>query len=178
MESYKMNNTSKRKTKNEIECVRTVSHGGNAWHRPLRNITSEQSSIIKRCSNHSITKIQHQEKRDKEQIHKRKKKIRNNILLWYTCSLLDTKMENYKEQYTNKNKETKELKLKWLRTAFHVGYTGHRPLRKITIERWCFIKRCSNHSITRIQQRKKRDKEQIPKGKRKLEIILVIYSLL
>ena len=30
MESYKMNNTSKRKTKNEIECVRTVSHGGNA----------------------------------------------------------------------------------------------------------------------------------------------------
>ena len=29
-------------------------------------------------------------------------------------------MENYKEQYTNK-KVDKELKLKWLRTAIHVG---------------------------------------------------------
>ena len=44
-------------------------------------------------------------------------------------------MENYKEQYTNKKKETEELKLKWLRTEFHVGYTGHRPVRNITIER-------------------------------------------
>ena len=43
-------------------------------------------------------------------------------------------MANYKEQYTKKKGE-KELKLKWLRTAFHVGYTGHRPLRNITIER-------------------------------------------
>ena len=50
---------------------------------------------------------------------KRKKKIGNNILVGY--SLLDTKMDNYTEQYTNKNKETKELKLKWLRTALHVG---------------------------------------------------------
>ena len=48
-------------------------------------------------------------------------------------SLLDTKMENYKELYTKKG--DKELKLKWLRTVFHVGYTGHRPLRNITIER-------------------------------------------
>ena len=30
-------------------------------------------------------------------------------------------MENYKEQYTNK-KGDKELKLKYLRTALHVGY--------------------------------------------------------
>ena len=44
-------------------------------------------------------------------------------------------MENYKEQYTNKKKETEELKLKWLRTEFHGGYTGHRPVRNITIER-------------------------------------------
>ena len=72
-------------------------------------------------------------------------------------SLLDTKMENYKEQYTNKKRETKELKLKWLRTVVHVGYTGHRPLRKITIEHLCTIKRCSNHSITRIQQRKNKE---------------------
>ena len=33
---------------------------------------------------------------------KRKKKIGNNILVGY--SLLDTKMENYKEQYTNKKR--------------------------------------------------------------------------
>ena len=39
----------------------------------------------------------------------------------------------------------------------HVGYTGHRPVRKITIERSCTRKRCSNHSITRIQQRKKKE---------------------
>ena len=43
-------------------------------------------------------------------------------------------MENYKEQYYKK-KETKELKLKWLRTVTHGGYTGHRPFRNITIER-------------------------------------------
>ena len=72
-------------------------------------------------------------------------------------SLLDTKMENYKEQYTNKNKETKEFKLKWLRTAFHVEYTGNCPLRKITIEQTCTLKRCFNHSITIIQQRKQKE---------------------
>ena len=38
-------------------------------------------------------------KRGKEQIPKRKKKIGNNILVGH--SLVDTKMENYKEQYTN-----------------------------------------------------------------------------
>ena len=94
-------------------------------------------------------------------------------------SLLDTKMENYKEQYTNKKRETKELKLICLRTGCHVGNAWHRPLRKITIEHWCITKRCSNHSITGIQQRKKkRQRTQIPKGRRKLEIILVWYSLL
>ena len=36
---------------------------------------------------------------------KRKKTIGNNILVGY--SLLDTKMENYNEQYTNNKKETK-----------------------------------------------------------------------
>ena len=43
------------------------------------------------------------------------------------------RMENYKEQY--KNKGDKELKLKCLRTLFHVDYIGHRPVRNITIER-------------------------------------------
>ena len=65
-------------------------------------------------------------KRQRTQIPKKKKKIGNNILVGY--SLLDTKMDNYKEQYTNK-KGDKELKLKWLRTFFHVGYTGHIPTR-------------------------------------------------
>ena len=36
-----------------------------------------------------------EKQRDKEQMPKRKKKIGNNILVGY--SLLDTKMENYKE---------------------------------------------------------------------------------
>ena len=40
-------------------------------------------------------------KRDKNK-YQRKKKIGNNILVWY--SLLDTKMENYKKQYTNKKR--------------------------------------------------------------------------
>ena len=43
-------------------------------------------------------------------------------------------METYKEQYTNKKGDT-QLKLKWLRTFIHGGYTGHRPVRNITIER-------------------------------------------
>ena len=58
-----------------------------------------------------------------------------------------------------KNKETR-IEVECLRTAIHVGYTGHRPLRKITIERICLLKCCSNHSITRIQQQKTRGKEQ------------------
>ena len=44
-------------------------------------------------------------KRQRTQIPKRKKKIGNNILVGY--SLLDTKMENYKEQYTNNKRKTK-----------------------------------------------------------------------
>ena len=71
--------------------------------------------------------------RQRTQITKGRSKLENNILVGY--SLSDTIMENYKEQYTNNKRETKELKLKWLRTVVHVGYTGHRPLRKITIER-------------------------------------------
>ena len=43
--------------------------------------------------------------RHKEQIPKRKKKIGNNILVWY--SFLETKMENYKEQLLQTKKETK-----------------------------------------------------------------------
>ena len=55
------------------------------------------------------------------------------------------------------------MKLKCLRTVVHVGYTGHRPLRKITIELISLIKRCSNHSRTIIQKGKKETEEQIPK---------------
>ena len=53
-----------------------------------------------------------EKKRQRTQIPKRKKRIGNNILVGYTCtcSLLYTKIENYKEQYTNK-KGDKELKL-------------------------------------------------------------------
>ena len=62
---------------------------------------------------------------------KKKKKIGNNILVGY--SLLDTKMENYQEQYTNK-KRRQRIKSVMVRTSIHGGYTGHRPLRNITIE--------------------------------------------
>ena len=40
---------------------------------------------------------------------KRKKKIGNNILVGY--SLLDTKMENYKEQYTKKRRQRIEIEM-------------------------------------------------------------------
>ena len=70
------------------------------------------------------------------------------------CNIL--KWKTIKNNIQTK-KGDKELKLKWLRTGKHVGYSGHRPVRKITIERCCTIKRCSNHSITRIQQQKKKD---------------------
>ena len=49
-------------------------------------------------------------------------------------SLLDTKMENYKEQYTNKKRRQRN-EIERLRTGIHGGYFRHRPLRKITIER-------------------------------------------
>ena len=137
----------------KLKWLRTVSHVGYTGHRPLRKITIERWCIIKRCSHHSIPRIQQRKKkRQRTQIPKRKKRIGNNILVGY--SLLDTKMENYTEQYTNNKKETKELKLKWLRTAIHVVNFWHRPLRKITIKLICMIKRCSNHSITRIQNGK------------------------
>ena len=41
-------------------------------------------------------------------------------------------MENYKEQY---KKKEKKIEIECLRTPAHVGYTGHRPLRKINVER-------------------------------------------
>ena len=71
------------------------------------------------------------------------------------------------------------MKLKWLRTFLHVGYSGHRPLRKITIECICFLKRCSNHSRTIVQKGKKETEEQTPKKKMKIgnnisDIVFVI----
>ena len=108
--------------------LRTAFHVGYTGHRPLRKITIEQICISKRCSNHSITRIKQWKKRDKEQIPKRKKKIGekvSDILFRYN------KMENYNEQH---KKMKKRIEIECLRTVFHFGYTGHRPLRKITIE--------------------------------------------
>ena len=59
------------------------------------------------------------------------------------------------------NAKKEQTEIECLRTVTHVGDTGHHPLRKITIERFCIIKHCSNHSITIIQPGKK--KQQIPK---------------
>ena len=68
-------------------------------------------------------------------------------------------------QTTNK-KRRQRIEIERGYVPFHVGYTGHRPLRKITIEQICFIKRCSNHSRTRIQQRKtKRQRTNTKKEK-------------
>ena len=74
----------------------------------------ERSLLNTDALENAVQIIQEQEynkrkKRDKEQIPKRKKKIGNNILVGY--SLLDTKMEIYKEQYTNNKRERKEVKL-------------------------------------------------------------------
>ena len=77
--------------------------------------------------------------------NKKKKNVKDNeqkfhnfcyILIVILVTLEVTQRDIPQEQHTNKkgDKELK-LKLKWLRTAFHVGYSGHRPLRKITIER-------------------------------------------
>ena len=122
--------------------------------------------------NNKITTMENKRQRTNT---KRKKKIGNNILVWN--SLLDTKMENCKEQY---KKKEKIIQIECLRTAIHVDNAWHIPLRKITIESWCLIKRCSNHSRTIIQQRKnKRQRTQIPKRKKKIgNNILVWYSLL
>ena len=63
-------------------------------------------------------------------------------------------LHNYNQDYivrtikNNTKKRRQRIEIECLRTAHHVDYTGHRPLRNITIERFCFIKRCSNHSIT------------------------------
>ena len=66
---------------------------------------------------------------------------------------------------TIKNNTKKRRNWNWLlRTVFHVGNAWHRPLRKITIKRWCTFKRCLNHSITIIQKGEKRQ-EQIQKEK-------------
>ena len=154
----------------KLKWLRTGCHVGYTEHRPLRKITIEHWCMHKRCSNHSMTIIQQKKNRDKEQIPKGRRKL-EIILVWY--SLLYTKTENYKEQYTNK-KGDKELKLKCLRTVLHGGNAWHRPLRKITIKRWCSIKCCSNHSIKRIQKWKRETRTNTKENKR-LEIILVIY---
>ena len=60
-----------------------------------------KQTLFKSFNNKNTTT---EKKKTKNKYPKRKKKIGNNILVGYT--LLDTKMENYKKQYTNK-KETK-----------------------------------------------------------------------
>ena len=64
----------------------------------------------------------------------------------------------------NNTKKKKEIELKCLRTPAQVGQAGHRPLRNITIDRWCTTKRYSNHSIT-IKHKGLKRQEQIPKQK-------------
>ena len=61
--------------------------------------------------------------------------------------------------------QQKKNEIECLRTVTHVGDTGHHPLRKITIERSCIIKHCSNHSITIIQKGKKRQKNKYQRKK-------------
>ena len=68
-------------------------------------------------------------KKETKNKYQKKKKIGNNISDIYSAVI---KWKTKKEQY--KKKGDKELKLKCLRTTSHVGYTGHRPLRNITIE--------------------------------------------
>ena len=92
-----------------LKWLRTVSHVGYTGHRPLWKITIESWCTLKRCSNYSITRIQQRKNKETKNTNtKRKKKIGNNILVGY--SLLDTKMENYKEQYTN-NKRRQRIEI-------------------------------------------------------------------
>ena len=97
--------------KNEIECLRTWLHVGDAGHRPFRNITIEHCCTRKRCSNHSITIIQKGNKRNKNQ-YQRKKKIGNNILVIY--SLSDTKMENNIQTTKKRQRIEIEMVTYWL----------------------------------------------------------------
>jgi len=153
MENYTEQYTNKKRETKELKlkCLRTVCHVGDAGHRPLRKITIEHWCITKRCSNHSITRIQQRKNKETKNKYQKKKRIGKNIS---GIQFVIIKWKHYKEQYTKKEKR---IEIEWLRTASHVGYTGHRPLRNITIERWCFTKHCSNHSITRLQQQEKKE---------------------
>ena len=169
MENYIKNNTRKKGEKNWNWMLRTVCHVGHFWHHPLRNITIEHWCTLKCCSNHSITIIQNREKRQ-EQIQK-KKIIGNNIsdtvfviIKWKTIK-------------NNTTKKEKRIEIECLRTALHVYFARivDRPLRKITIERWCPIKRCSNHSIT-IKHKNNRDKNKYKRKKKIGNNISDIYK--
>ena len=130
----------------KLKCLRTFFHSGDVWHRPLRNITIEHWCAIKRCSNHSIIIIQKRKKRQKNK-YQRMKKIGNNVS---NIQFVILKWKTIKNNIQKKG--DKEFKLNCLRTLLHGGDAWHRPLRNITIEHWCLIKRCSNHSITIIQK--------------------------
>ena len=88
-------------------------------------------------------------------------------------------MENYKEQYTNKKKETKN----WNWNGY-VLYAMLVTLDTAHFERSLLNTFASRNAVQIIQEqkynnRKKRDKEQIPKRKKKIgNNILVGYSLL
>ena len=156
----------------KLKCLRTPSHVGNAWHRPLGKIAIERYCPLKRCSNHSIARLQQRKKKRQRKNTKRKKKIGNNILVWY--SLLDTKMENYKEQYTN-NKRRQRIEIEmvtyWLPCWLHwtPPTSKHHYWTLMPLE--MLFKPFSNKN-TEI---KKRDKNKYQR-RRKSEIILVIYS--
>ena len=73
-----------------------------------------------------------EKKRDKEQIPKRKKKIGNNI---YQCDIVCQILKWKTIKNDIQKKGDKRIEIECLRTVTHGGYTGHRPVRNITIER-------------------------------------------
>ena len=85
--------------------------------------------------------------------------------MWY--SLLDTKMENYQEQYTNKKKETKNWN--W---NVYVLFCMLVTLDTAHFERSLLNADALKNAVQIIQEQEynneKTDKEQIPKRKKKI----------
>ena len=131
------------KKRREVDSLRTASHIKHFWNHPLRNITIELWCTIKRCFNHLITKIQ----KEKNKIKKREKENWKNVSVFKFIIM------------KSKTRKSNTLEKNWnwlLHTFFHVENTWNHPPRNITIKLWCTIKRCFNHSITRIQEQKKK----------------------
>ena len=73
-----------------------------------------EQTLLQSFNNNNTTT---EKKETKNTNTKRKKKIGNNIQ--WDNNLLDTKMENYKEQYTKKKE--KRIEIDCLRTGIHGG---------------------------------------------------------